>query len=392
MSRAFGLTGLTDSDRALELTDNNRDVELTHNSVEKNHVSFAIVATDDDEESVPEKTPKDLSWTNVNFRVKNKAILKDCWGEAKTGELCAIMGPSGAGKSSLLNVLAGRSSSVLSAGIEVAGKELAIREGLSTIRDVQSLKVKFGITLFMNLLYGLIFYQIGTSTYSSDDNLNSHFGALMMLQMFALMGSAQSVLLAFPYERPMVMREYVTGTYGIPAYFLCKIAIEIPIVFIQMLVGTLLSYFLMGLQGNFIYLVLISWGLGLSSCSIAMGLGCLVPDVKNVSELVPLAYTPQMMFAGFYIRISQIPVFLRWARYLCGVKYAIGLAMLVEFNPSSHKCNVSDDARSNCENLLSSNDVHTEDVWLDIFMIFVLFAGFRVLGAIVLYYKAKRFY
>ena len=82
MSRAFGLTGPTDSDRALELTDDDRAVELTHRDAEKSHVSFAIVPTDDDEESAtPEKTQKDLSWTNVNFRVKNKAILKDCWGE-----------------------------------------------------------------------------------------------------------------------------------------------------------------------------------------------------------------------------------------------------------------------------------------------------------------------
>eukprot|EP01040_Poterioochromonas_malhamensis_P010457 gene10457-11376_t len=96
--------------------------EQTENDVEKNGGSFAIVPTNDDEESIQDKTPKDLTWTNVNFRVKNKVILNECWGETKTGELCAIMGPSGAGKSSLLNVLAGRSSSVLSAGIHVAGK------------------------------------------------------------------------------------------------------------------------------------------------------------------------------------------------------------------------------------------------------------------------------
>jgi hypothetical protein len=45
----------------------------------------------------------------------------------------------------------------------------------------------------MNLLYGLIFYQIGTSTYGSDDNLNYHFGALMMLQTFALMMAEKMV-------------------------------------------------------------------------------------------------------------------------------------------------------------------------------------------------------
>lgn len=179
---------------------------------------------------------------------------------------------------------------------------------------------------------------------------------------------------------------------GIPAYFLCKVALEIPIVFIQMIVGYCVAYFLMDLQGNFIYLVLISWGLGMVSCSIAMGLGCLVPNVKNASELVPLAYTPQMMFAGFFIRTSQIPIFLRWAQYLCGLKYAVNLALLVEFNPSSSRCNVSADARKNCENLLSVNDVSSKDAYIYIILLFVLFFGYRIMGAIVLHYKARRFY
>ncbi len=91
-------------------------------------------------------------------------------------------------------------------------KELVIREWYSTIRDVQSLQIKFGLSIFMNLLYGLIYLGIGGRNYGNDDDFNSHFGAIMMVEMFALMGAAQSVLLAFPYERPMVMREYVTGT------------------------------------------------------------------------------------------------------------------------------------------------------------------------------------
>lgn len=62
---------------------------------------------------------QDVKWSDVNFRVKDKVILQDCWGHVPNGKLLAIMGPSGAGKSSLLNVLAGRSSSSASAGIEV---------------------------------------------------------------------------------------------------------------------------------------------------------------------------------------------------------------------------------------------------------------------------------
>ena len=37
----------------------------------------------------------------------------------------------------------------------------------------------------------------------------------------------------------------------------------------------------------------------------------------------------QMLFAGFFIRTSQIPVFLRWAQYVCVLKYSINLLLNV---------------------------------------------------------------
>ena len=54
----------------------------------------------------------DMTYDSIEFKVGDKAILSNCSGVVKCGEVCAIMGPSGAGKSSLLNVLAGRSQSV----------------------------------------------------------------------------------------------------------------------------------------------------------------------------------------------------------------------------------------------------------------------------------------
>jgi hypothetical protein len=89
---------------------------------------------------------------------------------------------------------------------------LAHREVINTIRDIHTTFFKFFLTFVMMFLSGIIFFQIGTKDYDNMDDFNSHFGALMMVMMFSLMGSAQSVLLSFPFERPMVLREYVTGT------------------------------------------------------------------------------------------------------------------------------------------------------------------------------------
>jgi hypothetical protein len=43
--------------------------------------------------------------------------------------------------------------------------------------------------------------------------------------------------------------------------------------------------------------------------------------VKDVTELAPLLFVPQILFGGFFIRTSLIPVWLRWAQYVCGMKY-----------------------------------------------------------------------
>jgi hypothetical protein len=58
---------------------------------------------------------------------------------------------------------------------------------------------------------------------------------------------------------------------------------------------------MISLQGSFIYIVLAAWGLGSASCSVAVLLGCLVSDVKDVSEMAPLLFVPQLLFAGFFI-------------------------------------------------------------------------------------------
>ncbi len=162
--------------------------------------------------------------------------------------------------------------------------------------------------------------------------------------------------------------------------------------FIMTIVQYLLGYFMIDLQGNFIYIVLACFGLGMVSNSIAMLLGCLLPDVKDVTELAPLAYVPQILFGGFFIRTSQIPPILRWAQYLVSMKYAINLIYLTEFDPSLPSCQSSPAAEQNCRMLIENNDINADRYYIYIILLVALFVGFRILGGLVLFQKAKRFY
>jgi len=113
---------------------------------------------------------------------------------------------------------------------------LSWRELTNIRRDTTALAARFGITIFLNLLFGLIFLNAGNQDDSDPNNFNAHFGALTMVFIASMFGPAQSVMLAFPFERPMFMREYATGTYGASAYFLTKTILELPITFVQTIV------------------------------------------------------------------------------------------------------------------------------------------------------------
>ena len=144
------------------------------------------------------------------------------------------------------------------------------------------------------------------------------------------------------------------------------------------------------LNGEWIYFILTAWGLGLASGSVALALGCACGDVKTATELSPLLLVPQLLFAGFFVKTSQIPVFLRWAQYLCSLKYAMNLILFIEFYPSNDNC--KGEAQENCITVLRNNDIIIDQWWVYMIILIALFAGFRIAAAFILQQKAKRFY
>jgi hypothetical protein len=78
--------------------------------------------------------------------------------------------------------------------------------------------------------------------------------------------------------------------------------------------------------------------------------------------MAPLLFVPQMLFVGFFISTSNIPIFLRsgrqplhvvpfhlqivlcvftrWAQYLCSLKYSMNIVLLSEFSSSNKSCQV----------------------------------------------------
>jgi hypothetical protein len=136
-------------------------------------------------------------------------------------------------------------------GMLVQTKLLFNREIMNLQRDVTALGARFGLTIFLGTLIGIIFLDVGSSDSSVPSKLQSHFGGLIMVALMSMFGTAQPALLAFPEERPVFLREYSTNHYSVVSYFVSRLTMEAVITGAQILVQVSHLYALTLSQSNF---------------------------------------------------------------------------------------------------------------------------------------------
>ena len=139
-------------------------------------------------------------------------------------------------------------------------------------------------------------------------------------------------------------------------------------------------------QMSFANYIGISFALSMGSTALAVMLGSSVEDPKLASELLPMLFVPQMMFAGFFVAIELIPLWLRWAQYLCGLTYATRLMTIAEFNSCTGA------GKENCDGIIYDLiDADPDDTWWYWVLLVGLFVVFRLLGLAILTKKATKF-
>jgi hypothetical protein len=251
------------------------------------------------------------------------------------------------------------------------------RELRELLRNKIGLVMRFAVTGIMGCLFACIFQGIG----GKDDQpggIEGHFGALCNVLIGIMFGAAQPLLLQFPSERPIFLREYAANMYGTIPYFLAKTCVEIPVAFLTSLESWLVNYWIMGFQGNFFYLVVISWAMTLTASSTALFISCSVANAQSAQELAPLILVPQLLFIGIFIPISLVPTWLRWLQYIAALKYAINLSCIVEF-----------ESIPGGDLVLQKQDIDKDKAWLYVLILACIFAGFRILAMINLRRKAS---
>lgn len=124
--------------------------------------------------------------------------------------------------------------------------------------------------------------------------------------------------------------------------------------------------------------------MAMASTALAVLIGSAIEDPKLAVEFLPVLFVPQILFAGFFVNPEFIPVWLRWAQWLCALKYGVNLRLWYEWG--------DDKDCQGCQNLLTSLGISEDAIWWFWVVLVVLFFVFRIMGLAILRHKATKFY
>lgn len=119
---------------------------------------------------------------------------------------------------------------------------LARRNFLNLLRLPQTSYVKLIVTLLTAGFCIILFARVGQDL-AGVQNRN---GSLFFITMVLSFNAIQNVILIFPDERPVFLREANNGMYRVSAYFWAKILSELPIGILTPALFSATVYFAIG--------------------------------------------------------------------------------------------------------------------------------------------------
>jgi len=156
------------------------------------------------------------------------------------------------------------------------------------------------------------------------------------MTMTIAFNAIQNIILIFPDERPVFLREVNNNMYSVSAYFFGKIVAELPPSILTPVIFGCIVYFAIGLSMVYSYtfplfckhidpFILILVGILIliysAAGSYALIISTIFSDKQLAVTLTPVLIIPFMLFAGFFVNQENIPIWLIQFQYLSFFKY-----------------------------------------------------------------------
>ncbi|XP_047264907.1 pleiotropic drug resistance protein 1 [Capsicum annuum] len=185
--------------------------------------------------------------------------------------------------------------------------------------------VRFLFTTFIALIFGSMFWDIGTKTTRPQDLTNA-MGSMYAAVLFLGVQNSSSVQPVVSVERTVFYREKAAGMYSAIPYAFAQVLIEIPYVFVQAVVYGLIVYSMIGFEwtvAKFFWYFFFMFFTFLYFTFFGMMTVAVTPNQNVASIVAGFFYTVWNLFSGFIVPRPRIPIWWRWYYWACPVAWTL---------------------------------------------------------------------
>ncbi|XP_050238257.1 pleiotropic drug resistance protein 1-like isoform X2 [Mercurialis annua] len=185
--------------------------------------------------------------------------------------------------------------------------------------------VRLTFTTFMALMFGTIFWNVGSKRGRQQDLFNA-MGSMYAAVLFLGFHNSTAVQPVVAIERTVFYREKAAGMYSALAYAFGQVMIEVPYVLIQTMIYGVIVYVMLGFELSigklFWYLFLMFFTL-LYFTFYGMMTVAITPN-HNIAAIVSSAFFAIWnIFSGFIVPRPRIPIWWRWNYWACPIAWTL---------------------------------------------------------------------
>ncbi|XP_055387270.1 ATP-binding cassette sub-family G member 1 [Condylostylus longicornis] len=260
----------------------------------------------------------------------------------------------------------------------------------SQTRDFMCVQLRILCHIFVGILIGVVFYDIG----SEASKVLSNASCLFFFVMFLFFSNTMPGILSCPLETSAFLREHLNGWYSKESYFISKLISDIPLQLICPTAFISFAYYLTG-QPMESERFAQSWLISFLTVMLGQSIGLVAGSsfcLKLAVFIVPATCIPMLIFSGFFIRSHELSVYLQPLTHISYFRYSFeGFNQAIYGNNRTDlNCSIPFCYFRTAKKFLEEMDMD-EDVYLnDIIALISFILFFHFLLYISLVVKVKR--